>query len=238
MKREHFIYYLILCLLLGLSIQQLYVFRVSQKFICLLPACIFIAFLCSREDIIDILSWKKNKQEEVKPFLTRNPIEMPDIEIQRAAYINLSKHIANKKMQDDTKNFFENLKDYTEDEEYSTTLNFVLEYLETNDYDFIRRIDWKESVEELDFFIKNVLVDIYNITDLKLPEYGEDDSVANDDAFENFDACLRKVNLQLGFMDTHSDEYIFFVHKIDERGLMEDLINKLGYEYFERKFGE
>ncbi len=63
--------------------------------------------------------------------------------------------------------------------------------------------------------------------------YGEKASVSYDNVFEDYDKPLRKKGLQIGFVDTQSDEYIIFIHSIEKEDIIENLINDLGYNYYD-----
>ncbi len=145
--------------------------------------------------------------------------------------------VTDKQMEREINEFFETLENYEGDEEYYTILNFVMEFLEINDYNFIMRMDYKSDLENFEWLIKGVLQDNYKDINIEFPAYDKDDNyltVSSDNVFENYSACLKEYNLQLGFIDTNSDEYVCIIHAIDDKKKVEKLVNDIGYEYFER----
>ena len=53
--------------------------------------------------------------------------------------------------------------------------------------------------------------------------------------FLDYDKALRKRGLQFGFIDTQSDEYVIFIHRIEDRLKAEEAVNKLAYKYHEAR---
>jgi len=68
----------------------------------------------------------------------------------------------------------------------------------------------------------------------KQQDYGNNVSVSFENVFKDFDQPLRKEGLQIGFIDTQSDEYVIFIHKIADRQKIEKSVQKIGYKYFEQ----
>ena len=64
--------------------------------------------------------------------------------------------------------------------------------------------------------------------------YDEDATVSENNVFEEFDQPLRENGLQLGFINTQSDEYIAVLHKIQDKEKVEKAVMKMGYEYYEK----
>ncbi len=187
------------------------------------------------EKVLNLVKTKYFKQEE-KPKVKKEKTLIQKSE--KEAYQELCKYcITNEQKRKEICDFFETLKNYQDDEEYYTTLNFVMEFLETNDYNFIMRMDWKSDVENLEWLINSVLEENYKELNIELPQYDKNDdylTVSSDNVFESFSNSLKKHHLQLGFVDTQSDEYISIIHKIEDRDKIKGLINKIGYEYFEK----
>lgn len=171
---------------------------------------------------------EKEKAETTRPFINSS---------QKKAYQELAELC----LLDDKKKvlvseFIDTLKNYDKDENYYTTLNFVLDYLESNDVHFIMRMDWKSEIENLEWLMQRVLKENYSSLSIELPsDYDEDLCVANDGVFEDFDKPLRQKGLQLGFIDTQSDEYIALIHKTGEKEKVAKAIAEIGYGYFERE---
>ncbi len=131
--------------------------------------------------------------------------------------------------------FVNELKDYTDDEDYISTFNYVLEHLQKTGMSFITYFDWKQDVNDLATFIQLAAKRHYTI-DIALPDpysYGSEASISTENVFEDYDQCLRNHNLQLGFIDTDSDEYILFIHPTAAIDEVELAVNIIGYEYYE-----
>lgn len=134
--------------------------------------------------------------------------------------------------------FLETVKNYDDnDDEYLATLNYVAEFLDENNIPFILRLDHKSDIEELEWVLKSSLKDNFNLT-IKLSNennYEKEASVSFDNVFEDFDNLLREQGLQMGFIDTQSDEYVFVLHKIKDKEKVKKAINEIGYDYYETK---
>jgi len=156
-------------------------------------------------------------------------------EQEKSGYVSLVKLCVAPTRQNDLISFIEKLRDYSQDEEYLTTLNYIMEYSFEHDMSFIISLDWKEDIETLEWRLANSLSLNFDVF-IKLPNpknYVEEASVAFDNIFEDYDKPLRNKGLQIGFIDTQSDEYVIFVHKIKDKEKVEIAVNKIGYKYFE-----
>ncbi|MCT4697561.1 DUF6630 family protein [Tenacibaculum haliotis] len=158
-------------------------------------------------------------------------------DMQKKAYQELTELcVFNNKKKKKILNFIETLKNYDNNSEYCTTLNYFMDFLDENDLEFIMRIDWKSEIENLEWLLNSVIKENYNLK-IILPsakKYGEDLTVSEDGIFEDFDKSLRKNELQLGFIDTQSDEYIAILHKTKDKEKIEQVVKLIGYEYYEK----
>ena len=157
-------------------------------------------------------------------------------EQEKSGYISLTKLCLAPNRQNDLISFFEKLRDYSQDEDYMTTLNYVMEYSDKQNLFFIMALDWKQDIETLEWRLANSLTNNFDLS-IELPNpknYGERASVAFDNIFEDFDKPLRSNGLQMGFIDTQSDEYVIFVHKLEDKEKVESAVNKIGYKYYEK----
>lgn len=172
---------------------------------------------------------RKRKIEESRPLLN---------EEQKEGYKELTELCVNNSTnKNEITQFIETLKNYDEDEEYYTTLNYFIEFLENEEYSFIIRLDWKSDIEDLERLLKTSLKENYDEV-LKLPKhqnYDEDMSVSHDGVFEDYGKPIRLIGLQLAFIDTQSDEYILILHKQEDKEKVKVAVNKIGYNYFEKK---
>ncbi|WP_454880781.1 DUF6630 family protein [Sphingobacterium detergens] len=182
---------------------------------------------------IDIDKEKKKEQElktieENRPFLSETQIN---------AYKELTELCINlNSKKQDVIAFIDKLKNYDKDSQYFTTLNYVMDFLEKNGTPFILRLDWKAGIEDLEWVLSSSLKENYNLS-IDLPNeshYEENASVSFDNVFEDFDKLLRQKGLQMGFIDTQSDEYVIVLHKTTDKDKMEKVIKEIGYDYYEK----
>src|SRR5690606_11405801 len=125
--------------------------------------------------------------------------------------------------------------DYEGDEDYLTTLNYFMEFLEKEQLNFIMPMDWKAGVEDLEWLLSTQLQRQYNLH-LELPkpdQYDEMATVSVNGVFEDFDRVLRQKGLQLGFIDTQSDEYIVLLHRLNDKEKVQAAVAGIGYGYYE-----
>ena len=182
---------------------------------------------------IDIDKEKKKEEElrkieENRPFLN---------EVQKNAYKELTELCINlNPKKNDVITFIGKLKNYDNDSEYYTTLNYTTDFLDNNNIPFILRLDWKAGIEDLEWVLKSSLKENYNLS-IDLPnesDYEENASVSFDNVFEDFDKLLRQKGLQMGFIDTQSDEYVIVLHKTTDKDKVENTIKEIGYDYYEK----
>lgn len=131
--------------------------------------------------------------------------------------------------------FIETLRDYEGDGEYLTTLNYFMEFLEKEQLNFLMQMDWKAGVEDLEWLLSTQLQRQYKLH-LELPkpdQYDEMATVSVTGVFEDYDRVLRQNGLQLGFIDTQSDEYIAVLHRINDKEVVQEAVAGIGYGYDE-----
>lgn len=132
--------------------------------------------------------------------------------------------------------FIEILKNYDNDNYYTTTLNYFMDFLDSKNHNFIMRFDWKEGIEELECSLNDNLKNNYNLT-IDFPntkDYEEDATISENNVFKYFDKPLREHGFQLGFINTQFDEYIILLHKVQDRNSIKSSIKIIGYEYYEK----
>jgi len=95
-------------------------------------------------------------------------------------------------------------------------------------------LDWKEDIPTLQWRLENAVRNNFGIT-INLPDpsekYGPNASVSSCNAFADYDNILHQQGLQMGFIDTESDEYVIIVHRMDDREEIKKAVNKTGYKY-------
>jgi hypothetical protein len=157
-------------------------------------------------------------------------------EQEKSGYISLVKLCLAPNRQNDLISDFEKLRDYSQDERYMTTLNYVMEYSDEQNLFFIMALDWKQDIETLEWRLKNSLYKNFGLS-IELPNptnYEKLASVSFENIFEDYDKPLRNQGLQMGFIDTQSDEYVIFVHKLNDREKIKNAVNKIGYKYYDK----
>lgn len=156
-------------------------------------------------------------------------------EEEKHGYLALVSNCVHLALQPQLLDFFHNLNDYTDDERYFSTFNYVLDYLEKEQLFFIKFFDWKQDVNDLEYFIDNAVQKHFELS-ISLPNsqvYGEDASISSANVLNDYDDCLRVYGLQIGCIDTESDEYVLFVHKIEVINCIDEAVQIIGFDYYE-----
>lgn len=169
----------------------------------------------------------KSAQQSTQTFVTKM-----DFETQKKGYIELGQICLNKTKQVEYSKFIENLKDYENDEEYNTTLNYVIDCLYQQRNYFIICLDWKQEITSFTFKVNHTLSENFD-KQIELPQqndYGRRASVSYDNVFKDFDKAINTFGFQLSFIDTNSDEYVVVVHKIEDLKKTISAIRKIGYD--------
>jgi len=112
----------------------------------------------------------------------------------------------------------------------------LIAFLEEHEYAFIMRMDWAAEVSDLISLLYKNLEKNYDLK-IELPEpenYGSEATVAFDNVFEDYDKPLRENDLQLGFIDMESDEYIVLLHKVQDKERIEQAVSKIGFDYYDK----
>lgn len=247
-KKREKIFYTFLILVWTTAIVLEFTINFHNKYwIILVAGTVIYLYL---KDIFTGLKWS---EKLVKPKIPKEPSPIFELteneyekyveenyplisEQEKIGYISLVKLCLRPNKQNDLSSFFDNLRDYSKDEDYMTTLNYVMEYSDKQNLFFIMVLDWKQDIETLQWRLSNSLSNNFDLA-IELPNpknYEETASVAFDNIFEDYDKPLRNNGLQMGFIDTQSDEYVIFVHKIDDKEKVESAVEKIGYKYYEK----
>lgn len=164
-------------------------------------------------------------------------------EEEKDGFITLTKLCVATRLQPKLIDFFNQLRDYSE-EEFSVTLYRVAEYLYANEISFIISSDMqmKSGFENSEVKLKNSSKENFNLS-IEFQKHEKcDGTTANsdDEIFEYFDKPLRENGLQIGFIDTkyieEPVEYTFFIHKISDKETVKNALNKIGYNYYEKTY--
>ena len=118
-----------------------------------------------------------------------------------------------------------------------TALLDLICFLEEEEFNFIMRMDWCAEISDLESLLYNNIASNYNLK-INLPKaanYSEEATVSFDNVFQDYDQALLEHSLQLGFIDTQSDEYIAILHKIQDKERVEQAVKKIGFNYYDIK---
>lgn len=174
----------------------------------------------------------ETQHTEDKPIRDRLPLS----DSQKQAYQRLTECcVHNESDLRKISTFIETLGNYEGDADYLTTLNYFMEFLEKEQLNFMMSMDWKAGVEDLEWLLSTQLQRQYKLH-LELPtpdQYDEMATVSVNDVFEDFDRVLRQNGLQLGFIDTQSDEYVAVLHRINDKEEVKEAVAGIGYGYEE-----
>jgi len=154
----------------------------------------------------------------------------------RNSYIELVDLCVSEELRSELRAFFQNLSSYEGHAGFYTTLKFVMSHLDDNGIHFIMGLDWKASLADLRWRINSCLKDHHNV-EVSLPtedKYSPDTAISNESIFEDFNSPLNSVGLQLGFIDTQSDEYVIIIHRCEDRAKVSVAVNGIGYPNFDR----
>ncbi len=183
-------------------------------------------FFKKKNQTSDDVNSKNETEEEIDLSTIKK-----DIETQRKGYVELGEICLSEKNHVAYFQFVGELEDHTDDENYMTTLNYVIDSLyQTGNY-FIISLDWKQEVSSLTHGVNYNLKENFG-QHLELPkqeDYGPRASVSYDNVFKDFDKVLRSIGFQLSFIDTNSDAYIVVVHKVADLEKAKSAILKIGY---------
>ncbi len=166
--------------------------------------------------------------------------KLPDLpEIQKQGFRELVKICLPEGYHKNLIESINSLKDFSNDDYYMTSLNYFLEHLENTNIELLTALDWKEEIEELRLrvvFALDLNFDIdFDFVEAGLNSYPDGATISSNGVFLDYDKALRKRGLQFGFIDTQSDEYVIFIHRIEDRLKAEEAVNKLAYKYHEAR---
>lgn len=153
----------------------------------------------------------------------------------KEGYHSIVHHCLHPKYQTEAHEFINQLVDYSYDEQYFSTFNYVLEYFQKKKWYCLQFFDWKQEVQDLEHFIQLAVTNHFETT-VRLPHpstYGTEASISSEGVFEDYDQKLRDIGLQLGCIDTDSDEYILVIHRIDDIEAIAQAALDIGMDYYE-----
>jgi len=162
---------------------------------------------------------------------------MQSIETQRKGYLALAEISLSESRRNEFESFIASLDDYNGHDDYYTTLNFVMNWLNEQGIAWICALDWKSDIGLLRSKIEQQLAGNFG-AEVDLPDpasFGEFSSVSKPLAFVAYDDALREFEFQLGFIDTENDEYVIFVHRVEDAEAAREAVGKIGYRYMDRE---
>jgi len=168
----------------------------------------------------DNFTTRKIKQEEIT-----NISKLLALFVKRETINEVSKMLKNSELENET--------ELIDKPDYLQIINIIIEETANKNYEFIVGLDGSFPLDEFRYIIEGLLKN--NFFKIKLNNLYDEPSefgIMGTEVFRDFDKDLKKEGLQLGFFDTQSDNYIMFIHKIDNREEIEKLSSKLGLNYF------
>lgn len=109
----------------------------------------------------------------------------------------------------------------------------IIHDLANSDHEFMVQLDSSFPLDEFRLVVEGLLknnnyqVELNNSYDLP-SDYG----IAGTEVFRDFDKDLLRHQLKFGFIDSGSDEYIMFIHSVNNTNEIIEVIKNLGFEYF------
>lgn len=162
---------------------------------------------------------------------------MQPIETQREGFLALATISLSEARQNEIASFIASQENYNGHDEYYTTLNFVLHWLNEQGFAWICSLDWKSDISlfrsKIEQHLAGNFADEVDLTDPA--SFGEFSSVSQPLVFVAYDNALREFDFQLGFIDTESDEYVLFVHRVEDADAAREAVGKIGYRYMDRE---
>jgi len=235
-------YFLVFVLIIGILIALYHIFDFGVKYYFVAGG--IVLFYLSMKDVISGSKWLPTPKEKNTPYVPcpekqvacGQPFTATETIIE--GYKDLIRLGMSEKYRKDFATFIETLDSYNGEEEDDTVLNNVMDYLDDGNhfYHFIMRLDWKADIGDLLWRLESSARDNFGIA-LNFPDpdkkYGSNTSVSSCNVFADYDDILRQTGLQMGFIDTESDEYVIIVHRINDHYDVENAVSKIGYKYFE-----
>lgn len=160
---------------------------------------------------------------------------MPSIEKQREGYLDLAAINLSKKRRNEFESFISMVDDYNRHDDYYTTQNFVLHWLNEQGIAWICALDWKSEIRLLRSKLEQQLAG-NSAAEVGLPSpasFGEFSSVSQPMVFVSYGDAFREFDFQFGFIDTESDEYAIFVHRAEDADAAREAVRKIGYSYMD-----
>jgi len=123
----------------------------------------------------------------------------------------------------------DSMKDYTSDEDdYGSNLYYLALNLPDYDVHFFRRLDWKQSLIELNSMIK-IYLEVHfshNLDPDTFPKFPPDTIVGAEGVLAQYCDFLNSNGFHLLNLETDSDEFILIVHRLEHKDLIAGYINQ------------
>ncbi len=128
---------------------------------------------------------------------------------------------------EEAKTIFKNEAEKTKTDNILEIIYLLHEYSYEIKIPFIIYLDWKSTADELDEQLREILRLNYPHVKQSLPDMENDTvdmSVSGKIIFEAYNRVLKEDKLQLGFIETNSDDYMLFVHEEKDKETIESII--------------
>jgi len=116
------------------------------------------------------------------------------------------------------------------------TIHILIEQTSNTKNEVIIALDWKHPLDEFKTVIEHLVKNNYSLNSLNLNSKYDNESkyaITGTEVFRDFDEDLKKYGLCIGFIETGGDEYMLFVHKIENKLKIYKLLKENGLNYFD-----
>jgi len=131
------------------------------------------------------------------------------------------------------------LKNYDSDAEYGSTLNFLSESLSDKGILFLISLDWKTEISVFENYLTRSVKENFSETlNINISElYSENSSISADGVFQRYNESIKLNGYELTLLDSDSDSYIFFINKLIDNEVIENLLKQIGFKSLKSKTG-
>ncbi len=123
--------------------------------------------------------------------------------------------------------------DSNQQSDYIQIIDHIIDEVANKEIEFIVRLDSSFPLDEFKNIIHSIMKNNYfEIEFNNLYDNPSELGIAGTEVFRDFDKDLAKHNLKLGLIDSESDDYIIFIHQIQNTNKIKRKLADLELEYF------